>query len=533
MSETSTHRPLIMGRRAAVASNHPAATQLGLEVLRLGGGAADAAVAISLALGVAEPAMSGLGGDGFYHFFRAADGDGVVYNGSGPAPRGVSAADFRKGGLPRTGPRSAGIPGALGALAALHAAQGRLPWQALCEPVAALARAGVPVTRTYRRYARLCLTLLRADALAAEAWLRDREVPALGTPLPLPALAATLDLLGAEGPEGFYRGRLAAALLAGARAAGVPFQAEDLAGCRPLVQAPLVAGYRGIEVRQTPPNSTGFALLQQLRILEHFDLAALEPGSAELVHLMVEAKKRAFLARERYGAEGATLPPDFLSWAEAAREAAMIDPARAADLPMGAAGPGNTTYFCVIDEAGDAVSGIQSLNTGYGSGVVAGETGIVLNNRMVSWHLHPAHPNFLRPGGRVRHTMNAPVLLREGRLWAVLGTPGADDQVQVNAQAIVALVDHGLDPQQAAEAPRWSSSQPGQDSKWPHRGQDALELEEGLPPATAEVLRGHGHAVKLLRPLAGPGSLSCIRLLENGIRMAGSDPRRDGWAGAL
>ena len=162
---------------------------------------------------------------------------------------------------------------------------------------------------------------------------------------------------------------------------------------------------------------------------------------------------------------------------------------------------------------------------------MAGDTGILLNNRMAYWHLEPGHPNRLRPGRRVRHTMNAPMLLNDGRLWAVFGTPGADNQVQINAQIAVAMADFGLDPQQAVEAPRWTSSQYGQPANYPHDGDAVLTLEAGLAPA-ADALRGMGHAVKLVAPLDGPCSVAAIRLLPNGVRVAGSDPRRDGWAAA-
>ncbi len=304
-----------------------------------------------------------------------------------------------------------------------------------------------------------------------------------------------------------------------------------------LIQAPIAVPYRGFELRQTPPNSTGFTLLQMLRIVGRFDLAALGWNSPALIHLLVEAKKRAFLDREAHGGDprGGAIPLDRLLSAEhAAAHAAAIDPRRAAHLPVRpeAGGGGDTTYFCVVDAAGNRVSAIQSLNSAFGSGVIAEGTGVLLNNRMAYWHLEPGHANALRPGLRVRHTMNAPLLLKDGRPWCVLGTPGADHQVQVNLQAIVAMVDFGLDPQQALEAPRWTSSQPGQEANYPHGGAELLTLEAGFGAGTAAALEELGHRVRLVGDLEGPCSLEAIRLLGNGVRMAASDPRRDGWAGA-
>ena len=185
----------------------------------------------------------------------------------------------------------------------------------------------------------------------------------------------------------------------------------------------------------------------------------------------------------------------------------------------------------MVDGEGNAVSGIQSLNSAFGSGVVAGETGILLNNRMTPWHLEPGHPNHLAPGKRVRHTMNPPMVFKDGELWGVLGTPGGDYQVQVNLQVLTALIDFGWDPQQAAEAPRWSSTQPGQEANYPHDCPDALNLESRFPPEVRTELAARGHRVVTLGELDGPCSVEIIlRDPASGMLLAGSDPRRDGWA---
>ena len=191
---------------------------------------------------------------------------------------------------------------------------------------------------------------------------------------------------------------------------------------------------------------------------------------------------------------------------------------------------GDTTYFCTADGAGNAVSGIQSINSGWGSGVTAGDTGILLNNRMAYWHLDPDHPNFLRPGRRVRHTMNPPLVLKDGALWAVFGTPGADNQVQINLQVLTAMADFGLDPQQAAETARWTSNVPGQYANYPHDGPDVLTMERRFPDEVRRDLARRGHPVDTVGDLEGPCSVEIIRRDEDGMLLAGSDPRRDGWA---
>jgi gamma-glutamyltranspeptidase/glutathione hydrolase len=527
-------RPLIMGRDGAVASNHPLATQAGLDVLRAGGTAADASVAVSLTLGVVEPHMSGLGGDGLYHHHDAGRGTAMVYNGTGAAPASATPESFPEG-MAVQGPRSVSIPGSVAGLAALHAAHGRLPWYRLASAAIARARDGFAATHTFHHHARDSAALLRRDPRAAAQFLPDGAAPALGGLVCQPALARTLEELAQEGPDSFYRGRLAARLAEGMEASGVPISAADLAGCMAETVAPIAITYRGFEVRQTPPNSTGFTMLQMLKIAERFDLAEADP--ARRIHLLVEAKKRAFLDRERYGGDPrfVEIPLErLLSDAHADALAASIDPDRAAELPLDElpVGSGDTTYFCVVDAEGNVVSGIQSLNGAFGSGVIAGETGVLLNNRMAYWHLRPGHANRLQPGRRVRHTMNAQMVFRDGRFWGVLGTPGADHQVQVNLQVLVAMIDLDQDPQTALEAPRWSSSQPGQGANWPHEGDGRLTIEDGMEAGVYEALTARGHRLARVGRREGPCSVNAIRLLDNGVRMAASDPRRDGWAGA-
>ena len=523
-----THRPLIMGRNGAVGANHPMATQAGLDILRAGGNAFDAAAAISLALGVCEPMMSGLGGDGFYNIHLAATRKNLVYNGTGTAPASATAERF-KDGVAVTGPLSASIPGCLGAIGAMHAAHGRLPWAQLAGPAIALARDGYAATRKDRQIAVDNQARLAADTRSGAVFLGQE----LGGLVIQEDLARTLEQIAAEGAESFYRGPLAKRIAAGCAEIGAMITEADLAGCRPEVTDPIGITYRGLTITQAPPNSTGFTFLQMLKIAERFDLASL--SVAERTHILGEAKKLAFLDRERYGADPRfeTVPLErLLSDAYADELAARIDRKRAADMGPQSAAAADTTYFCVVDAEGNAVSGIQSLNSGWGSGSTAGDTGILLNNRMAYWHVTPGHANRLVPGKRVRHTMNTPMVLKDGKLVAVLGTPGADHQVQVNLQVVVSMFDLGLDPQQALEAPRWTSSQAGQGANFPHDGDGALSIEVDHGEDVLADLAARGHQIKRLAHLEGPCAMQAIRVLDNGVRMAGSDPRRDGWAGA-
>ena len=533
-----TWRTPIMGQSGAVGANHPLAAQAGLDVLRAGGNAVDATIAISLVLGVVEPMMSGLGGDGFYQVHEAATGCTRCWNATGAAPFVASAERFRATGIQVRGPLSVSTPACLAGLGAMHAALGSKPWASLCTPAIAHARDGFAVSRHYRGFAADVRAHLAADARSRAVFLagQDARVPPFAHVLRQPDLARTLEEIASDGADTFYRGRLAGRLAASLREAGALVDERDLAECHAEPQEPVGIDYRGFRVTQTPPNSTGFTLLQMLKIAERFDLARLDP--VQRVHVLVEAKKRAFVDRERFGGDPRFVeaPLDrLLSDACADEAAGSINLAHAAHLSLAEpeAAAGDTTYFCVVDLAGNAVSGIQSLNSGFGSGVTAGDTGVLLNNRMAYWHLAPGHANRLEPGKRVRHTMNAPMVFRDGVLWAVEGTPGADNQVQVNLQVLTSMMDLDADPQTAIEAPRWTSSQPGQGANWPHDGDGRLTIEPGYGPEVLTGLERLGHQLNRVGPLEAACSVQAIRIMPNGVRVAGSDPRRDGWAGAF
>jgi gamma-glutamyltranspeptidase len=531
-----SYRALIAGRRGAVAANHPLASQAGLMALRAGGNAVDAAVATALALSVVEPMMSGLGGDAFYHVLDAKSGKSVVFNGSGPAPRAATPERYA-GGIPPTGPLSVSVPGMLAGLEAMHREHGSLPWAELCAEAIRLAREGFGATPNYRHFAGEYLATLQVDPSSVGNFLRDGAPPKVGTLIVQPELARTLEDIAANGAETFYRGTLARRLAKALPECGTLVAEADLAEFEAEKQEPIGIDYRGFRLLQAPPNSTGFVVLQELKIAENFVLTQMGLGSADLVHVMVEAKKLAFADRERWGSDSRTLQPPFdeiLSAEYCARLAGRIDMRRTAPTRSLADAAGDTTYFCTADGEGNAVSGIQSINSGFGSGVMAGDTGILLNNRMAYWHLDPEHPNYLRPGRRVRHTMNPPLVLKDGKLWGVFGTPGADNQVQINFQIATAMIDFGLDPQQAAEMPRWTSMAPGQYANYPHDGPDVLTMERRFSDETRRDLAHWGHPVNTVGDLDGPCSVEIIRRTSDGagghMLLAGSDPRRDGWA---
>jgi gamma-glutamyltranspeptidase / glutathione hydrolase len=532
-ADVRSYRPVIIGARGAVAANHPLAAQAGLLALRAGGNAVDAAVATAMTLAVVEPMMSGLGGDGFYHVYDQATGRAVVFNGTGPAPAAATPERYA-GRIPRIGPLSVSVPGTVAGLGAMHREYGRLPWRDLFAEAIAFARDGFGATRAYSHFANEYRAALMTDPRSAATFLAGGRPPLLGAAIVQRELARTLEEIASDGAESFYRGRLARRLAAALEGMGTLVSDTDLEAFETERQEPIGVDYRGFTVLEAPPNSTGFVLLEELKILEHFDLAGMGLLSADAVHVMVEAKKLAFADRERWGADPRSIEAplaELLSADYAARLAARIDMRRAAPSRSPANGAGDTTYFCTADGEGNAVSGVQSINSGFGSGVMAGDTGILLNNRMSYWHLETGHPNRLHPGRRVRHTMNPPLILKDGALWCVFGTPGADNQVQINLQVLTAMIDFGLDPQQAAEMPRWTSNVAGQYANWPHDGENALTIERRFPEAVRSELARRGHPVEIVGDLDGPCSVEIIRRhAASGVLLAGSDPRRDGWA---
>jgi gamma-glutamyltranspeptidase/glutathione hydrolase len=514
-----TWRPVVMGRRGAVASNHPLATEAGAAILRRGGNAADAYVATASTLAVVEPHMSGLGGEGFALVYSAATREPIVVNATGRSPRAATADRFPDG-IPAHGPLTTITPGLVDGWCEVHRRFGSLPLPTLLESAIYHAREGFGATRTFCRFARDAADALSADPDAANTFLPGGVVPSVGTTIRQAALARTLELLAAGGRDAFYEGGTARALARWMQEHGGLLDLKDLHMVRAEIQAPIRTTYRGLDVLEAPPNSTGFVLLQELNVAEQFDLRALGNSGAppfhapDLVHTMVEIKKLCFVDRERIAdtPDAAAVVEELLSKSYAAELAGRVDPKRAVSRPAGRVPVAtDTTYFAVADGQGNAISGIQSLNDVFGAATIAGETGILLNNRMRYWHLQPGHPNHLTPGRRVRHTMNPPMVLRDGRPYVVFGTPGADFQVQINFQVLTAMLDFGLDPQQAVEMARWQSMQPGTAANWPHDAPDQLVVEDRMPAATQADLARRGHNMATVGPLDGPCSVNVLR----------------------
>ena len=569
----AAHRPVVMGRNGMVCAGHPLAAQAGVAVLQKGGNAVDAAIATAAALNVVEPLMSGIGGDGFIMTYRAEDDSLRVCNGTGAAPYAATPERYRAG-IPMKGILSVSVPGLLNAWLDAHAAYGRLPLSEALEPAIALAGDGFPVTHYLS-------AAIAGDALLCEfptsraIFTRDGSGEPLrpGDILTQTDLARTLSAIAEQGRDVFYRGEIGAAVVRFSEAQGGLLTMADLNDCAARWQEPIRTDYGDYTVYEAPPNSSGHILLQELNVIRQYDMAALGFGSAESIHLMVEAKKLAFADREAYVADPdyIEVPLEGMLAAEYARErAAGIDPERAAakvsagdpwryqtaargrtpaeaGVGAGRRGPRSeredTTCFVVADREGNAVCQLQSIQSGWGSSLVAGDTGILLNNRMTYWHLDPNHVDCLQPGKRVRHTMNPVMVFRRAaadngsamsgrRLTYVLGTPGADCQVQTNMQIITNLVDYGMTVQEAVEAPRWKHVGDGTESTIPHTAAERLLMESRFDPVAVRRLRGMGHPVQQLDAWDGVTGREMALYIapDTGAIHGAADPRYDGYA---
>lgn len=491
-------------------------------MLRSGGSVCDAAVAVSAVLCVVEPSASHLGGDGFAVLFDAARGETLAANGAGPSPSaGPQSPQHEERGV-----GAFTIPGLVRLWQRLHERYGRLPFASLLADAIELAEEGCPVGRRWARAASSYLDVLISDRGAREQFLLDGRAPAEGAVVRQQDLAATLQDLASFGPGDFYDGRTGQRLVAGLRSLGSAVTEQDLSGFDVALEPPLGIRYRGFEVCGQPPMSQGIVLLEALGILEGFELGRLEPGSADLIHLQVEAIKAAFTDRLATLGDGSDTWKRLLSPSTLADRRRSIDPLRASGAGLWPTRAGtDTTSFCIADGDGNAISFIQSVFLPWGAAVVAPGLGILMNNRMNGFDPGEG-PNAYAPGKRPVHTLNAYLALKNGRVAFLGGTPGGHVQVQTNLQVIQCITDFGMDPQEAAERPRWAYRTPG----WLGRGELTLDLEGKIQPSAVEQLRRRGHPTRTIPPWTHPSAVQVIRVADDGVMCAGSDPRADGQA---
>ncbi len=533
-----TTRSEVIAPHAMACTSQPLATQIALDVLKVGGSAVDAAIAANAALGLMEPTGSGIGGDLFAIVWDAKTRRLYGLNASGRSPRSLTLAEFQKRGLefvPPRGPLPISVPGCVDGWFALHAKFGRLPMADLLAPTVRYAREGFPVSELIAHYWRLSVPNLIQYPGFREAFTRDGRGPAKGELWTNPMLATTLESLGREGRDAFYEGEMARTIARTVQQAGGFLSDDDLATHRSEWVEPVSTTYRSVEVWELPPNGQGIATLQILNLLEGFDIAGMGFGSLEYVHAFVEAKKLAFEDRARFYAD-----PDFadipvaglLSKAYADERRAMIDPHRAAsryDAGNPALRQGDTVYLTVADADRNMVSLIQSNYRGMGSGVCPAGLGFCLQDRGELFSLKPGEANTYAPGKRPFHTIIPAFATRGGEPWLSFGVMGGSTQPQGQAQIIVNLVDFGLDLQAAGDAPRILHEGSSEPTGTLMTDGGVVSLETGFAAEVIRGLVGMGHVIQT--DVGSFGGYQAIMYdAAQGVYYGASESRKDGQA---
>ena len=527
-----TTRPVAMATGGMVASPHYFASLAGLRVLQEGGSAVDAAIAVNATLGIVYPHMSGMGGDSFWLIHDAKENKQHALNGSGRAVSGATRERYRSLGLneiPRRGPHAAiTVPATVDAWCKAHERFGRLPLRQCLDQAIAYARDGYPVSAGQVRFTRDTAQVLGRYEATKRAFMPDDRVPDIGQIMRFPGMAETMEAIGKHGRAGFYEGPVAEEILRAVTAAGGDWKASDLVDCQSTWSEPIATTYRGYTCYQHPPNSQGFAHLMILNILENFDVAALKNDRAAYIHLLVEATKLAFRDRDRYLTD-----PDFSDIplerllskqyaAELAREISFEHTIDHEPEPMGQ----DTTCTVVVDKDGNAASVIQSLYHEFGSGFVAGDTGILLTNRGSFFSLDGDHVNSLEPGKRCFHTLMPGMLFRDGKPQLVYGTMGGEGQPQTSTAIVTRYVDFNHDVQTTVDNPRWLYGRTWGDAT------RALRVENRFGEEVFASLRARGHQVEITEEWSDfMGHAAAIEIdHRNGVLSGAADPRGEGIA---
>jgi gamma-glutamyltranspeptidase/glutathione hydrolase len=521
-------RSMVISKQGIAATSQTLASAAAAQILAKGGSAVDAAIAANAVLGLVEPMMDGMGGDVFAIYWDAKTGKLTGLNGSGPAPKGLSPkflADKGVKTMPASGIHSVTVPGAVDGWAKMHQKFGKLPWKELFQPAIAYAEEGFPVTEAIAE-AWHESPKLKAHEDSARLFLPKGKPPVEGDVFRNPDLAHAYRLIADKGPDAFYKGEIAAAILKTSAKLGGTMTAEDLATFSSEFVTPISTDYRGWRVYELPPNGQGMAALEMLNIMEATPASTFGFSSPQEMHERIEAMKLAYSDLRRYDADPRTydVPLNILLSKEYARKrAALIDPAKAnCDVPAGQPIASDTTYLTVVDKEGNVVSWIQSVSSAFGSGVTVEGMGFALQNRGANFTLDPKHPNVLAGGKRSLHTI-IPGFMEKGDLHAGFGIMGGFNQPLAHAQFVSNIIDYGMNLQAALEAPRFT--------KLNATGCD-VSIEVRVPAATLQQLSEHGHQIRIRREYTqemGRGQ-AILHDSKTGVNYAASDPRADGSA---
>jgi gamma-glutamyltranspeptidase/glutathione hydrolase len=513
-------RSAVYARNGICATSHPIAAEVAVEVLKSGGNAADAAIAGALVLGIAEPQMTGIGGDCFVLVKPAGSEDVIALNGSGRAPQGLNAAELRARGLtaiPIQGIEAVTLPGAIDAFCRLNADYGVKALAEVLAPAIRYAEEGIPVAPRVAFDWADDLPCLKGAA--REFYSFAGKAPAVGQVFRAPGQAEVFRRIAKEGRAGFYEGEVAEDMIASLQALGGSHTRDDLARTTCDYTRPVGGDYQGTELLEHPPNGQGATAILMLNILKHFDLAAMNPFGSERAHIEAEAAKLAYDARNRFIADPAftTRLDHMLAPETAAKLAALIDPKRAmpAAAPLTEAVHRDTIYITVVDRDRMAVSLIYSVFWGFGSGLASSKFGINFQNRGAGFTLAEGHPNEAAGGKRPMHTIIPGMLRQNGRVTMPFGVMGGAYQPCGHARFVTNLTDYGMDLQEAIDAPRCFP------------GPEGMEVERGYSDRVRAELAAMGH--KVVIPATPLGGAQAIRI-DGEVLVGASDPRKDGCA---
>ena len=562
LAQTSTWRPVVLSDTGMIASGHALASEAGIRILKSGGNAIDAAVAAWAVQGLTEPEMTGLGGDMFMLIYLAKTGEVKFINGTGVAPMAATVDFYKgKGGIPGDGILSVSVPASVAGAELAAKTYGTKPLAELLAPAIELADRGFPITESLAGAIRSSREKLSPSA--KEIWFNGNTPLGFGDRVIQKDLAATLREIGAKGSAAFYQGPIAEKFAAYMKAEGGLIDQKDLAGIKANEDTPVRINYKGIDVFECPPNSQGFVMLQALNILEGMNVRYMRHNSAPYLHAVTESLKLAFADRNKYVADPKFTPNipmrEMLSKEYATIRRALIDPdkAIAGEAPFGNPTPaddssqpdsrmrrsqpgpdytqvitgeenGHTTYLAVVDKDRNMVSVTSSLLSLFGSGHVVKGAGFVLNNRMAYYGLDEDDVNVLKPGKRVRQTINPALALKDGKPYMVFGTPGADTQPQAQLQFFLNVAEFGMNVQQALEQD-YVVSTSFKSSYYPHDAEGKLQVPATLPKHVLDELAAMGHKLDI-RNVRGVGSVKAIIIHpRTGVLMGGVSPTRDSY----
>jgi gamma-glutamyltranspeptidase/glutathione hydrolase len=534
-------RSEVIATQGMAATSHPLVSQVALDVLKRGGTAVDAAIAANATIGLMEPTGNGIGGDLFAIVWDAKSKKLYGLNASGRSPKALTLAKLRdelrklnRSTIPPRGPLPVSVPGTVDGWFELHGKFGKLPMKELLQPAIAYARNGFPVTEVIAEGWAANAKLLKDYPNFAETFMPNGRAPAKGEVFRNPLLANTLSAIADGGRDAFYKGDIAQRIEKYMKANGGYLTAADMAAHRSEWVEPASTNYRGYDVWELPPNTQGVAALQMLNILEAYDVRSMGFGSAEYLHLFVEAKKLAFEDRAKYYAdpEFAKIPlKTLVSKDYAAKRRALINPAKAAlEYPVDKAlEHGDTIYMTVADAAGNMVSLIQSNYRGMGSGMTPDGCGFIFQDRGELFSMKDGHANVYAPGKRPFHTIIPAFITRDGKPWLSFGVMGGSMQPQGHVQIVVNLIDFGMNLQEAGDVPRARHEGSSEPTDEVMRDGGEVILETGFSAETVKALQARGHKVTVDND-GGFGGYQAILRNDKGVYFGASESRKDGAA---